>query len=530
MKKIYNVLATCFVLSCIGLGLMSAFPNASGVLYSGGVAHSGLDKTGGPLSGGNTCSQCHGSGSSATNVNLEIRNASTNALVTSYTGGSSYKIKVTVTNSSYSNFGFQLVALMGSINQSAGSFGSFLTANTQVSSTAGRAYLEHDGDSPTGIFEVFWTAPPAFSGNVNFYYIGNAVNNNGGSGGDQPGLAQSFTLNEQVPTTVNYASTYCTSDVNTTPLVTGNSSGTFSANSGNISVNATTGEIDMTSTTAGTYVITYTYSGGSIDNTVEVIAGYDLTVNATLCDGDSVFLANDWQTTAGVYQDIFSSVDGCDSIVNTDVSILEAPSIDVDTTICQGDSIMADGMWYQSEGVYTQSFQAANGCDSLINYNLILEDYNTQITSGVSTLEVISTDGNTVEFIDCSDSTVIQSDGNMLFEAPYNGEFAVKITGDDCVYYSECLNLTGVGLAENELYNVKVFPNPTTGEVQFTDMPFNEDVELMVLSAQGRTVQKSTIQVENETMKLDLSGLENGVYFVHVKTSDYQIVKRVIKK
>lgn len=529
MKKIYNVLAFGFVLATLGVCLMSAYPATSGFKFSAGPAHSGHDKTGGPLSNG-SCSSCHGSVSSATTTSITIREAATNNIVTEYVGGTQYKISVQVSNPSYSHFGFQMVATRMPFNQNAGTFGSFLTANTQLSSLAARAYLEHDGASSSGSFEVFWTAPPANSGNVTFYYNANAVNNNGSTSGDAPGAASSLVFPEQVPVTVTYAADYCTSATATTPLKTGTSSGTFSANSSDITVNATTGEIDMTSSLPGTYVITYTYSGGTIDNTVVINQSYVTDVDVDVCFGDSLFLEGDWQTTAGVYTDALTAVNGCDSVVNTNMTVLPQVEFDIDTTICQGDSVLVDGVYEKDPGTYTEVLSATTGCDSVVNYIISHEDYGTTLAVDGASIEIQATTATSFEFFDCDNGQVFDNSGNQLFQVPYNGNFGVRLFGPDCTYETACEVFTNVGVEDEAANNVNVYPNPFNNELQIDGLFADETVTVKIYNAQGQLMMDVEKNATSGQLTLSLTDLDKGVYFLQVEGEDYQFVKRLLKE
>ncbi len=76
----------------------------------------------------------------------------------------------------------------------------------------------------------------------------------------------------------------------------------------------------------GTVVLDNMSSNGC-DSTVNVNLIFNdvFMVNdaAEICDGDSLFLANAWQTTAGIYMDTLQSINACDSIISTDLSIID---------------------------------------------------------------------------------------------------------------------------------------------------------------------------------------------------------------
>ncbi|MCC6723049.1 MAG: hypothetical protein IT258_00970, partial [Saprospiraceae bacterium] len=76
-----------------------------------------------------------------------------------------------------------------------------------------------------------------------------------------------------------------------------------------------------------------------------------------LCNGDSIFLANAWQTQSGNFVDSLNSQFGCDSIVNTHLVILDP----IDTVFLASqtcDPTLA--------GVFTENLTNLAGCDSTI--------------------------------------------------------------------------------------------------------------------------------------------------------------------
>lgn len=111
------------------------------------------------------------------------------------------------------------------------------------------------------------------------------------------------------------------------------------------------------------------------------IVTYTLTVeNSTttnisipICDNDSVFLQGEYQNQAGVYADTLFSQNGCDSIIRTDLSIETSYSYTQDTTICEGDSLFLEDEYQSSSGTYSDVFTSVNGCDSSIVTNVILK-------------------------------------------------------------------------------------------------------------------------------------------------------------
>lgn len=175
MQKVYSV----FIL--LGIGVI-ALSNSGGP--AAGFAGA---RTGAPGEG--SCSNCHGGGSFGTSVLLEVFENGTTTPATSYVGGTTYDVKVTVNNTSGNpKFGFQSTVLNSS-NAMAGSFNT-PGSNTQVTPLGGRSYIEHNAASTPNTFTAKWVAPPALTGTVTFYVNGNCVNGTGGTSGDQAAGSQ----------------------------------------------------------------------------------------------------------------------------------------------------------------------------------------------------------------------------------------------------------------------------------------------------------------------------------------------------
>ncbi len=96
--------------------------------------------------------------------------------------------------------------------------------------------------------------------------------------------------------------------------------------------------------------------------------------NVAICVGDSLFLENVWQKNDGVYRDTFSSFAGCDSVVVTNLTVNTAILTQTSMTICEGDSIFSGGSWQSQPGIYTDTFMAASGCDSIANTVVTVAD------------------------------------------------------------------------------------------------------------------------------------------------------------
>ena len=136
--------------------------------------------------------------------------------------------------------------------------------------------------------------------------------------------------------------------------------------------------------TPGTYSNTLTTTNGcdSIITTTLIVDTIRANQAATICKGNGYTLPNGTiVNTAGAYSNILTTANGCDSIIITTL-IVDTIRTNQAVTICKGSAFtLPDATTVNTSGVYASTLATANGCDSIITTNLIV---NTIPTAGVS--------------------------------------------------------------------------------------------------------------------------------------------------
>ena len=120
--------------------------------------------------------------------------------------------------------------------------------------------------------------------------------------------------------------------------------------------------------TSGTYVDTLNSVAGCdsivttylvVDN---ILYGND---TVSICFGDSILLGGAMQSIGGDYTDTISSNSGCDSVVSTHLEIKPITNSFDTLEICYGDSAFLGGAFQTSTGIYFNIYANSNGCDSI---------------------------------------------------------------------------------------------------------------------------------------------------------------------
>lgn len=105
------------------------------------------------------------------------------------------------------------------------------------------------------------------------------------------------------------------------------------------------------------------------------------------------------------------------------------------------------------------------------------------------------------------------------------GNFTVTLNAKKCNYsdvYTQTINITQVGLENEHINTINVYPNPTSDLIyfQYIKSPFT------IVDINGKTVLNGVLNPENSS--INLKDLEPGLYFINILNSN-QVFKIVRK-
>ena len=100
----------------------------------------------------------------------------------------------------------------------------------------------------------------------------------------------------------------------------------------------------------------------------------DTSIYDTICQGDSIFFGKRYYTQTGIYTDSLQmALLGCDSLVRLHLFVTIPPDTIIYDTIRQGQSVLFGGQYYSETGIYADTLQTVLlGCDSLTTLHLFV--------------------------------------------------------------------------------------------------------------------------------------------------------------
>lgn len=116
------------------------------------------------------------------------------------------------------------------------------------------------------------------------------------------------------------------------------------------------------------------------------------TLQMAICPGELYYWRGNNYNKEGIYYDSLQTINGCDSIYELQLTFHPVYNDTVDMQICRGDSLLFDNEWIKNSGVYTKPLTSIYGCDSIVTWNV------TMLRTFTSSYSMEICQGETVKF------------------------------------------------------------------------------------------------------------------------------------
>jgi len=313
---------------------------------------------------------------------------------------------------------------------------------------------------------------------------------------------------------------------------------------------------------------------------------YDIQIDLGICGGDSIFINGAWQSNSGTFTESYTTTNGCDSTITTNLTFLPSYAIQNDLSICGGDSIFINGAWQFNSGTFTESYTTTNGCDSTITTNLtvylgyytftmqsicqgdsLLFNGNYYSTTGSYVFPYTSSLGcdsvialdltvNVLPTVSLSLDTTLCENGSPLdltnYVSPIGGTFTgLGVTGNNFdpasssagsfainYTYTDLNGCIGSsvdsitvdicsGLNDNETLNLTLYPNPASNILHLNGLQNQSLVSIYDVTG------KMVLQVEvdkNSNNSINIASLNPGFYQCRIIQNNESTELQFIKK
>ena len=268
-----------------------------------------------------------------------------------------------------------------------------------------------------------------------------------------------------------------------------------------------------------------------------LIDSYNIETEETACD--SYVWDGEMLTESGTYERTFTSLHGCDSTVVMHLTINDIKWTEFEAEAC--DTYEWDGVTYTESGVYEQVYSTTMGCDSIVTMHLIV---NTapfiEAINGDADVDVrlVPTSLYSIEApnaamacewsITPEEAGVITVEGtsaNITWSDTYKGLAVITVEGDNnCGHDTETLSVN----VKNST-GVDEFGNGVKIYPNPSNGLVNIETEglqrLTVMNILGQTVYDH--EVEGNKAQIEMAQFGVGTYLIRIYTENGILVKRV---
>lgn len=278
-----------------------------------------------------------------------------------------------------------------------------------------------------------------------------------------------------------------------------------------------------------------------LSTTLALNSIYAINQSNSICQGDSILIYNNYQNTTGIYYDSLLTINGCDSILSTTLTVTPIHNLNVNSSICQGDSIFLGDSFQTAAGIFIDSLQTLNGCDSIITTTLTINPI-PNVNISLFNPDTLCFNASSVIL-----PTGTPSGGNYTGAgvAGINFDPAIAGIGIHNIIYTytdtnSCVNrdttiitidaCTGINNSTSD-FGILIYPNPSTG--LFTiEKPnnLNKEVQIRVLDATSKLIVENTISLGKQKIEVDITTYSSGIYYLQLQVEEEVFVKQILKK
>lgn len=213
-------------------------------------------------------------------------------------------------------------------------------------------------------------------------------------------------------------------------------------------------------------------------------------------------------------------------ICNTPTPVLAG-----NTVFCQGDSLelstsdvpnysylwnngdTTTAIYVNTPGYYWVTVAENQECYSTSQLMEITESELPDATITLSNGTFTAVAGYSYQWHDCNNNTPITGAVGATYTPLQNGNYAVAVTNEHgCTATSACFLISNVGVEQQEVKKLSIYPNPASESVRISNLP--KQARIVIRDMTGRIVYENPKVKEMET--IGITSFRNGVYLIEI--------------
>ena len=284
---------------------------------------------------------------------------------------------------------------------------------------------------------------------------------------------------------------------------------------------------------SGVYTFTLPNSNGCDSiATLNLIIIPSTTDTTDITECNTYFWNGNTYNSSGTYDFTTSNANGCDSIAILNLTIDNIFSTTNTKSICFGDSIIIGNTSYSQSGTYTNVFTSVNGCDSIIttilNVSLQINVLITQIGNDIKA----NISGGSIPYLYEWNT----GETSQIISPIINGDYWIIVTdGSECISDTSFFKVDWISTHTYvEDYNIDrliIYPNPSKDifNIEFISS-LRQNLDIKIINSIGETIYIENLQnyYGDYNKSLNLDDYPKAIYFLEITTNDGIINKKLV--
>lgn len=189
---------------------------------------------------------------------------------------------------------------------------------------------------------------------------------------------------------------------------------------------------------------------------------------------------------------------------------------------------MMDGTIVTESGVYNDVFLSERGCDSIIAKTVEITTIDTSFTVMDATLTASDLEA-TYQWYDCDQEMVINGETGQSFTAMESGNYALILNNNSCTDTTSCTTIiiTSMDDAISSSNTVSLYPNPTSSSINISLAEDSDSFTYIIYSMSGKVL----LREETTSNRVNLTLPEQGSMFILEVVSENHLSRhRIVKE
>ncbi len=288
---------------------------------------------------------------------------------------------------------------------------------------------------------------------------------------------------------------------------------------------------NVTYTSNGTHSVNMANAnvhGCDSSSTIQLFVHYanNVTTNTTQCESFTWGVSGQTYTSSTTIDTVLTNSWGCSYHHVLNLTINNPTTHNETAQACHAYTWNLNNQAYTQSGTYIDTIPNVQGCDSIVTLNLTIIDLDPTIMQGGNGSYLANQSFVDYQWVRCENQTFtpIPNETDMNFTPTENGTYALIVSSLGCSDTSACFTVSGLSLTtlKNE-HQFIAYPSPTHQFVQIDGV--DNSSSLYIIQMDGTIIQPTW----HSDKELDVRTLANGAYFIQLQKEEKSYYIKFIK-